>query len=100
VFKLVLGMVLLRFARDRCVGMKMRERQREKEKNLLAETKRIGGWGHVEVGDERRKVIYEGDDVGLKAMRDREANAKGGGGKKAVDLDRVDRYSMIAKRIW
>jgi len=100
VFKLVLGMVLLRFARDRCVGMKMRERQREKEKNLLAETKRIGGWGHVEVGDERRKVIYEGDDVGLKAMRDREANAKGGGGKKVVDLDRVDRYSMIAKRIW
>lgn len=102
VFKLVLGMVLLRFARDRCVGMKMRERQREKEKNLLVETKRIGGWGHVEVGDERRRVIYEGDEAGLKAMRDREANAKGGGvgGKKTVDLDRVDRYSMIAKRIW
>jgi hypothetical protein len=98
VCKLILGMVLLRFARDRYKGMKARER----ETTLITETKRLGGWGTVELGDDRRKIIYEGDEAGLRKMRDRdqafrEAESRS---KKTLDLDKVDRYSMIAKRIW
>lgn len=70
-FKLVLGMCLLSFSRSRYKGMKERER-------IVADTggKRVGGWGIVEVEEDKRRWIYADDPEGLRALREREAKAK------------------------
>ena len=94
--KLLLGVALLHFARTRYRSMKERERQ-----SFHAEGRRIGGWGVVEVDDEKKRWIYADDPDGLRKARQGEfqarkkATAEGGG-----DLSNVDRYSMVAKRIW
>lgn len=95
-FKLVLGMCLLSFARSRYKGMREREKQ-----SYDADFRRVGGWGAVEVDDEKRKVIYEDDEEGLRNLKAKEAKArekKEKGGE--VKLDGVGRYMMVAKRIW
>ncbi|KAF2716683.1 DUF747-domain-containing protein [Polychaeton citri CBS 116435] len=97
--KLVLGMVILKFARDRYAGMK----EREGMKDVDTQGKRIGGWGVVEVGEDKRRWIYEDDPEGLRALRERERareKDKEKDGAKAVKLEGVQRYSMAAKRIW
>lgn len=74
----------------------------------LAGGKRVGGWGTVEVGEERRRWIYEEDGEGLERLRDKEREKDGargggkggGGGEKGVKLEGVERYSMVGKRIW
>lgn len=97
-FKLVLGMVLLGAARERYRGMK----DREGEKVTETETRRVGPGGVVEVGEERRRVIYEHDVEGLRALRDKEAKAREKDERptKSDRLDGVERYAMVAKRIW
>jgi hypothetical protein len=96
--KLVLGMVLLNYAGKRYRSMKKRE-------HLVIDTKgkRLGGWGTVEVDDEKRKWIYEDDPDGAKALKDRgrkaEAKAREAA-EKGVDFGKVARYDMVAKRIW
>ena len=96
-FKLVLGMCLLSFSRSRYTGMKERER-------IVADTggKRVGGWGTVEVEEDKRRWIYADDPEGLKALREREAKAKEKEAKGIgeVGLGGVTRYAMVAKRIW
>jgi hypothetical protein len=107
--KLLLGMSLLQFARNRYRGMKARElaERSEKETERRAsnsgvgsdtgkEAKRVGGFGLVDVDDEKKKWIYGDDKEGLRVAREREQ----GGGKKEVDLGIVTRYGMHAKRIW
>lgn len=95
--KLVLGMCLLGFARSRYKGMKERER-------VVADTggKRVGGWGIVEVEEDKRRWIYADDPEGLRALREREAKAKEKEAKGVgeVGLGGVSRYAMVAKRIW
>ncbi|GME23633.1 Membrane proteinTapt1/CMV receptor [Neofusicoccum parvum] len=96
-FKLVLGMCLLGFARSRYKGMKEREKM-----VTTTDGKRVGGWGVVEVEDDKKRWIYADDADGLRALRDREAKTrereeKGGG---AGRLEGTSRYSMVAKRIW
>lgn len=96
--KLVLGMVLLSYARKRYRTMKERE-------NLVVDTKgkRLGGWGTVEVDDEKRKWIYEDDPEGAKALKERERKAENKAreaSEKGVDFGKVTRYEMAAKRIW
>jgi hypothetical protein len=96
--KLVLGMVLLSFARRRYEGMKQRERQ-----SMDTKGKRVGGWGVVEVGEEKRRWIYDDDPDALSALKEKEAKAKAKAEKaeKETDgLDGVGRYMMAAKRIW
>lgn len=106
-FKLVLGMVLLRIARERYSGRKAREGARVVER----ESRRLGPGGVVEVGEERRGVIYEGDEVGLRAVRERERKgreraekadkeSRRGGVGEGDGLENVERYAMVAKRIW
>ena len=64
-------------------------------------SKRVGGWGSVEVGDERRAWIYADDPEGLRALRERDMRAKSGGkGGKMAGIEGVRRYEMVAKRIW
>ena len=97
-FKLLLGMFLLTVARKRCHGMKEREMT-----NVETGGKRIGGWGVVDVDEEKRRYIHLDDPEGLKSLRERDEKAK-----KKEDHERergtsfghVSRYAMVAKRIW
>ncbi|KAF2116163.1 eukaryotic membrane protein family-domain-containing protein [Lophiotrema nucula] len=97
-FKLILGMVLLKIARNRYHGMKERER-------VSVETggKRIGGWGVVDVNEDQRRWIYNDDPEGLKRLRDRDEKEKKREQRErdeGTTFGHVSRYSMVAKRIW
>ncbi|KAL9113570.1 MAG: hypothetical protein Q9227_002308 [Pyrenula ochraceoflavens] len=100
--KLVLGMVLLKYARGRYQRMKAREKQAEKQPVHHVEGgRRVGGWGVVEVDDDKRRVIYEDDPDGFRMLKEREVRDREKR-DKAVDkaLEGVMRYEMAAKRIW
>ncbi|KAI9726749.1 MAG: hypothetical protein M1828_000605 [Chrysothrix sp. TS-e1954] len=99
-FKLVLGMVLLSAARARYANMKQREAENYSEPG----TKRLGGWGVTEVGDENKRHIKQEDPNELRmragsALRDRDKDGRRKDGK-GDRLERVERYDMVAKRIW
>ncbi|KAF2151904.1 DUF747-domain-containing protein, partial [Myriangium duriaei CBS 260.36] len=96
-FKLVLGMALLSFARSRYKGMKERERE-----VYNTHSRRLGPGGATEVDEDKRRWIYEGDEEGLKRIRDREAREKErrAQGDTGIKLEGVGRYMMAAKRIW
>ena len=103
-FKLLLGIALLSLARSRYKGMKMRERE-----SVDAQGRRVGGWGVVEVGEEKRRWIYDDDPDGLKELRDKEERGRkakekdksgGGGTGLGAKLEGVQRYGMAGKRIW
>ncbi|KAL9604665.1 MAG: hypothetical protein Q9219_000385 [cf. Caloplaca sp. 3 TL-2023] len=98
VVKLLLGMLLLAYSRGRYRGMKEREAQ-----GVSAEGRRVGGWGVVEVDEDKRRWIYWGDKEGGRRARERDERGKTGGGEGEVKeggFARVRRYSMVAKRIW
>ncbi|RVX75627.1 hypothetical protein B0A52_00980 [Exophiala mesophila] len=101
--KLVLGMVLLTFSRARYRSMK----QREKESvHQIEGGRRVGGWGMVEVDDDKRRWIYDDDPAGLRALREKEEREKQKQqrekerGIASDSFDNVRRYEMVAKRIW
>lgn len=97
-FKLILGMLLLSLSRKRYVNMQEREKM-----NVETGGKRVGGWGVVDVDDEKRKHIYDDDREGLQRLRERDDKAKK---KEQQERERgtsfghVSRYAMVAKRIW
>ncbi|KAF2772364.1 DUF747-domain-containing protein [Teratosphaeria nubilosa] len=99
--KLLLGMLLLSYSRRRYRGMKERERQ-----DYTAEGgKRVGGWGAVEVGEEKRRWIYEDDPEALRELREKEERGRKSERErvekgKGDGLEGVERYAMAAKRIW
>lgn len=105
VFKLILGMGLLAFSRARYRDMKAREHTGNPNYHVDG-GKRVGGWGVVEVDDEKRRVIYEDDPGGLTTLKAKEGKEKArreGEREKAYDmsgLEKVRRYEMAAKRIW
>lgn len=94
--KLVLGMLLLKFARDRYRTMKLRE-----HRSYETGGKRVGGWGVVEVDDDKKRWIYDDDQETLKKSREKERLARD---KEKVghvhDFSKISRYEMAAKRIW
>lgn len=93
-FKLVLGMCLLSFARRRYKGMKKRENT-----STHADGRRVGGWGVVEVDEDKRRWIYKDDPDAARKLRERERDARERkGGEESFGS--VSRYSMAAKRIW
>ncbi|KAL5600884.1 uncharacterized protein BROUX77_005133 [Berkeleyomyces rouxiae] len=97
IVKLLLGMLLLRYSRNRYAKMMLQEDlmaagYMEKE-NFDAKSKRLGGYGHVELGEERKRWINVDQSEGPK--RDKEKK-----GDRAVDYSGVSRYEMVAKRIW
>ena len=95
-FKLLLGMCLLSFARKRYKGMKEREHV-----SVHADGKRVGGWGVVEVSEDKRRWIYKDDPEGARRLREREEAARRGDGTGDGEaFGAVSRYSMVAKRIW
>ncbi|KAL8736807.1 MAG: hypothetical protein Q9166_000173 [cf. Caloplaca sp. 2 TL-2023] len=96
VFKILLGMILLTWARKRYTGMKEREKE-----SVHAEGRRVGGWGVVEVDEDKRRWIYMDDAEGARKSRERErAGRENVEGRDGGDFGRVERYSMVAKRIW
>ncbi|KAH6618416.1 eukaryotic membrane protein family-domain-containing protein [Chaetomium sp. MPI-SDFR-AT-0129] len=105
IVKLVLGMVLLQYARRRYARMKVKEHavavgQAERE-SFDTRGKRSGGYGQVEVGDERRRWIFGDDTEGLRKAQEKEKRAEWNLEKeKEKDFGRVMRYEMVAKRIW
>ncbi|KAB8293777.1 hypothetical protein EYC80_009262 [Monilinia laxa] len=94
--KLVLGMLLLKFARNRYRTMKKRE-----HRSYETGGKRVGGWGMVEVDDDKKRWIYDDDPETLKKLRDKERLARDKEKVGAVnDFSKISRYEMAAKRIW
>lgn len=91
--KLVLGMLLLRFARNRYRTMKLREHQ-----NYSTEGKRLGGWGMTEVDDDKKRWIYDDEPEKLVVMKEKEKAAKEKAGK-SLDFEKISRYELV-KRIW
>ncbi|KAF3908343.1 hypothetical protein AA313_de0208499 [Arthrobotrys entomopaga] len=83
VFKFILGMSLLAVARRRYRRMK------EREKAGYAVPGGNSG-GIAEMNDEKRRIINTGEKEG----------GGGGGGRKVTPLSEVERFDMVAKRIW
>ena len=104
--KLLLGMVLLKYSRARYAQMRNAEtaisNNKAGKESYDHNGRRVGGYGQVEVGDERQRWIHADENEGLKG-------GKGPGGKrigiedkkpKGQEYNGVNRYEMVAKRIW
>jgi hypothetical protein len=90
--KLFLGIYLLKFARSRMSGVKVREEQEKQWDEGARKVLNVGmgNSGGIEVEERVRGLLDRGEDdlLGL---------GRGGEGK---GLLRVERYSMVSKRIW
>ncbi|TKA27386.1 hypothetical protein B0A50_04998 [Salinomyces thailandicus] len=94
--KLLLGMMILSYARGRYEGMKDRERM-----GANTDGRRAGGWGVVEISEDKRRWIYDDDPEGLRDVREKEDRGRRlNKGDRSDKLDGIDRYMMAAKRIW
>ncbi|KAI0026261.1 eukaryotic membrane protein family-domain-containing protein [Xylariomycetidae sp. FL0641] len=105
IVKLLLGMLLLRYSRKRYAIMKLKEHAvatgKAAPENFSQPGQRIGAFSAVEIGDDRRKWLYEDDPDGLRKMRDRERKVQEKFKEPGDDgLAKVVRYEMVAKRIW
>ncbi|EEY23916.1 transmembrane anterior posterior transformation 1 [Verticillium alfalfae VaMs.102] len=100
VFKILLSMILLRYSRDRYARMKKKEHliataQAEPD-SYDAKGKRLGGYGHVEIPDEKKRWIHADKDEGL-AGKGRPAKSDK---PPEGEYHGVQRYEMVTKRIW
>lgn len=108
ILKLLLGMLLLKYARSRYAAMRhvdgLVAANRADRDSYDAKGRRVGGFGHIEVGEERQRWIHADESEGL-------VGGKGpAGGKKPPPDERPKpheegyngpfRYEMVAKRIW
>lgn len=123
IFKLLLGMGLLAFARSRYKAMKSTEVhhhhhshhhnhntsnalvngvQREHSNSYTVDgSRRVGGWGVVEVNEDKRRWIYADDPEALKRLKAKEDKEKKSAKEgESWNMDHVQRYEMVAKRIW
>ncbi|KAL2822296.1 eukaryotic membrane protein family-domain-containing protein [Aspergillus cavernicola] len=121
ILKLILGMVLLTYARSRYKTMKQREMESTvpvsssetpsvpegngapRARDYVVEGgRRLGGWGTVEVNEDHRRWIYVDDPESLRKLKDKEKESQKGKSSRGdeLHLDHVQRYEMAAKRIW
>ncbi|KAK0744554.1 eukaryotic membrane protein family-domain-containing protein [Apiosordaria backusii] len=105
IVKMLLGMVLLRYSRDRYAKMKMKEHAialgKQERESFDAKGRRVGGYGNVEVGDDRRRWIFADDPEGLRKVQERDKrNRDKEEREKEKDFSGVVRYEMVARRIW
>ena len=63
--------------------------------------RRLGGWGVVEVDDDKKRWIYDDDMETLKRLKEKEraAKEKAQKGEAVQDFGKIDRFDMV-KRIW
>ena len=106
ILKLLLGMALLKYSRRRYSKMKQAEAkiaagQMERE-NYDTQGRRQGGFGHIEVGDDRQRWVHADKTEGLKGGKGSGGKRQGGDESKKPegDYSGVYRYDMITKRIW
>lgn len=101
IIKLLLGMVLLRYSRNRYAKMKRKEHMvatgQEERESYDAKGKRVGGYGQIEVTEDRRRWIHADDKEGLKGGKGRVQKQEK---PPEGDYNGVYRYEMVAKRIW
>lgn len=66
--------------------------------------RRVGGWGVVELDEDKRRWIYADDPDALRKIKEKERAQKDKQSVKdsgtLLNLDGVKRYEMVAKRIW
>jgi hypothetical protein len=90
--KLFIGIYLLKFARSRMSGIKLREDQEQMWEEGGRKVLHVGKGnpGGIEVEEQVRVLLDRGEDdlLGL------------GRGEEGKGLLRVERYSMVSKRIW
>ncbi|KAJ4129828.1 hypothetical protein NW768_006798 [Fusarium equiseti] len=100
ILKLLLGMLLLKYSRNRYADMKRKEHQMYAAESFeIANARRVGGFGQVEVGEERQRWIHADRNEGLKGGKGPGKRVEKDKGKKD-DFEKVMRYEMVAKRIW
>lgn len=101
IIKLLLGMILLRYSRNRYANMKRKEHMvatgQEEREYYDAKGKRVGGYGHIEVTEERRRWIHADEKEGLKGGKGRTQKPEK---PQEGDYNGVHRYEMVTKRIW
>ncbi|KAF5664472.1 hypothetical protein FHETE_7063 [Fusarium heterosporum] len=102
ILKLLLGMLLLKYSRNRYARMKRSEHQgRAPESFDTTGARRVGSFGQVEVGEDRQRWIHADRNEGLKGGKGPgKRNDKTTEKTKKDDLEKVSRYEMVAKRIW
>lgn len=105
ILKLLLGMLLLKYSRNRYAHMKHKEHlisrgQVEKDDYDTPGGRRVGGFGHVEVGEERQRWIHADKNEGLKGGKGPGVKKPTGEKKREENFEGVMRYEMSAKRIW
>ncbi|OJD25356.1 hypothetical protein ACJ73_03269 [Blastomyces percursus] len=72
-----------------------------KNPDIVEGARRVGGWGAVEVGEDRRRWIYADDPEGARRLKEREERDRVGKPSAGSDgIEGVMRYEMAAKRIW
>ncbi|PHH93316.1 hypothetical protein CDD83_7101 [Cordyceps sp. RAO-2017] len=100
IVKLLLGMALLQYSRNRYAKMKRREKmvslgQTEHESHE-ARGSRYGARPEIEVGEERKRWINADPTEGLPSAKRQTGDTK----KAEGDYQGVFRFEMVAKRIW
>ncbi|EGR45250.1 uncharacterized protein TRIREDRAFT_68430, partial [Trichoderma reesei QM6a] len=99
IIKLLLGMILLKYARNRYAKMKQKEALvaagKAEVDSYKANGVRVGGFGEVEVTEDKRRWINADPSEGLKKRKKGEEKATDEG-----DYQGVFRYDMVEKRIW
>ncbi|KUJ12332.1 DUF747-domain-containing protein [Mollisia scopiformis] len=102
--KLVLGMLLLKFARNRYKSMKKREHESQskngEKENYNTEGKRLGSWGMTEMDEDKKRWIFEDDKEALRVGREKEAKWREKSERMGLqEFGKISRYEMV-KRIW
>ncbi|KAG6241429.1 hypothetical protein E4U25_006268 [Claviceps purpurea] len=108
ILKLLLGMVLLQYSRNRYADMKHKEKLVAQgalpRETYDASGKRVGGRGEVELSEEKSRWINADGKEGTLQGGGRVSGGKkmdgGGRNKDPGDYMGVARYEMVAKRIW
>lgn len=79
--------------------MKVREQGKE---SYEMGGRRVGGWGTVEIDEDKRRWIYDDDPEALRKLREKEraGKEKAERGVGVEDFSKISRYEMSAKRIW
>lgn len=107
IVKLLLGMALLKYSRNRYAKMKAKEhvlaRGGKMEPYDVKGSRRVGARAEIEVGEDRQRWIHADKNEGLKG-------GKGPGGRRPgeekkhqaqdAEFNGVLRYEMVNKRIW
>lgn len=100
IVKILLGMMLLRYSRNRYARMKEKEQAiangQDEPESFDAKGRRLGGYGHIEVTDDKRRWIHSDKDEGLKGKGRPDKSDKPPEG----EYQGVQRYEMVTKRIW